>query len=103
MTPEVRTKAVKLLLSAPEDSHLSVYYASGSRSAAAKDLELFMIASTWSDIIRNRDFKVRFEKYHKGAWHYADIFWKQINGKAEIMENRSDGQAIANFMISRKT
>jgi len=95
MTPEVRTKAVKLLLSAPEDSHLSVYYASGSRSTAAKELELFMIASTWSDIVRNRDFKVRFEKYHKGTWHYADIFWKQINGKAEIMENRSDGQAIA--------
>ena len=95
MTPEVRTKAVKLLLSAPEDSHLSVYYASGSRSTAAKELELFMIASTWSDIVRNRDFKVRFEKYHQGTWHYADIFWKQINGKAEIMENRSDGQAIA--------
>ena len=95
MTPEVRAKAVKLLLSAPEDSHLSVYYASGSRSTAAKELELFMIASTWSDIVRNRDFKVRFEKYHQGTWHYADIFWKQINGKAEIMENRSDGQAIA--------
>ncbi|MBA2736768.1 MAG: S1/P1 nuclease [Pyrinomonadaceae bacterium] len=95
MTPEVRTKAVKLLLRAPEDSHLSVYYASGSRSTAAKELELFMIASTWSDIVRNRDFKVRFEKYHQGTWHYADIFWRQINGKAEIMENRGDGQAVA--------
>ncbi len=95
MTPEVRTKAVKLLLRAPEDSHLSVYYASGSRSAAAKDLELFMIASTWSDIIRNRSFEVRYNKYHQGTWHYADIFWKQINGKAEIMENRGDGQAVA--------
>ncbi|HXH69308.1 MAG TPA: S1/P1 nuclease [Pyrinomonadaceae bacterium] len=95
MTPEVRAKAVNLLLSAPEDSHLSVYYAAGSRSASAKELELFMIASTWADIIRNRDFKVRFEKYNQGPWHYADIFWKQTNGKAEIMENRSEGQAIA--------
>ncbi|HXG83932.1 MAG TPA: S1/P1 nuclease, partial [Pyrinomonadaceae bacterium] len=94
MTPEVRAKAVKLLLNAPEDSHLSVYYPSGSRSAAAKELELFMVASTWSDIIRNRDFKARYEKYHQGPWHYADIFWKQSSGKAEIMENRSEGLAI---------
>ncbi len=94
MTPEVRAKAIKILLAAPEDSHLSVYYPSGSRSAAAKELELFMVASTWSDIIRNRDFKVRYEKYHQGPWHYADIFWRQTNGRAEIMENRSEGLAI---------
>lgn len=94
MTPEVRAKAIKILLAAPEDSHLSVYYPAGSRSAAAKELELFMIASTWADIIRNRDFKIRFEKYHQGSWHYADIFWRQKDGKEEILENRSEGQAI---------
>ncbi len=94
MTPEVRAKAVKLLFAAPEDSHLSVYYPAGSRSAAAKELELFMIASTWADIIRDRDFKIRFEKYNQGPWHYADIFWKQTGGKAEILENRSEGLAI---------
>ncbi len=95
MSPEVRAKAVKLLLAAPEDSHLSVYYPSGSRSKETKELELFMVASTWSDIIRNRDFKVRYEKYNQGPWHYADIFWKQTGGKAEMMENRSEGLAIA--------
>jgi hypothetical protein len=94
MSPEAQAKAVKLLLAAPEDSHLSVYYAAGSRSKEAKELELFMVASTWSDIIRNRDFKVRYEKYNQGPWHYADIFWKQIGGKAEIMDNRSEGLAI---------
>lgn len=94
MMPEVRAKTVKILLAAPEDSHLSVYYPAGSRSAAAKELELFMIASTWADIIRDRDFKVRFEKYNQGPWHYADIFWQQTNGKAEILENRSEGAAI---------
>jgi hypothetical protein len=95
MSPVVRSRAVKLLLAAPEDSHLSVYYPAGSRSKEAKELELFMVASTWSDIIRNRDFKVRFEKYNQGPWHYADIFWKQSGGKAELMENRSEGLAIA--------
>jgi len=95
MLPEAREKAVKLLLAAPEDSHLSVYFLSGSRSQEAKELELFMIASTWADIIRNRDFKVRFEQYHQGPWHYADIFWRQTGGKAEMLENRSEGLAIA--------
>ncbi len=95
MSPEVRAKAIKLLLAAPEDSHLSVYYPAGSRSIEAKELELFMVASTWSDIIRDRDFKVRFEKYNQGPWHYADIFWKQTGGKAEMMDNRSEGLAIA--------
>lgn len=96
MTPEARARAAKILLEAPEDSHLSVYYPAGSRSASAKELELFMVASTWADIIRNRDFKVRYEKYHRGAWHYADIFWRQTSGgAAEMLENRSEGEAIA--------
>jgi len=95
MSPAAKTKAVKLLLAAPEDSHLSVYYPAGSRSKEAKELELFMVASTWSDIIRSRDFKVRYEKYNQGPWHYADIFWKQTGGKAEMMGNRSEGLAIA--------
>ena len=95
MSPEAREKAVKLLRAAPEDSHLSVYYLSGSRSEAARELDLFMIASTWADIIRNRDFKVRFEKYNQGPWHYANIFWRQTSGKPLILANRSEGEAIA--------
>lgn len=94
MLPQTREKAVKLLLAAPEDSHLSVYFPSGSRSREARELELFMIASTWADIIRNRDFKVRYEKYNQGPWHYADIFWRQTNGAAERLEKRSEGLAI---------
>lgn len=103
MTTETRAKTAKLLLNAPEDSHLSVYYPSGSRSVSAKELEHFMIASTWSDIVRNRDFKVRYEKYHRGPWHYADIFWKQLEGKAQIMENRSEGLAIEKLYDFEKT
>lgn len=94
MTPEVRAKAIKLLRGAPEDSHLGVYYPAGSRSSSAKELELFMIASTWPDIIRNQDFKVRFDKYHKGPWHYAGILWKQEAVNAVREQAVSDGLAI---------
>jgi hypothetical protein len=94
MTPAARARSISLLRRAPEDSHLAVYYASGSRSNSAKELELFTIASTWPDIVRNRDFPVRYEKYNKAPWHYADILWRQQNGQAQLEEMHSDGQAI---------
>ena len=94
MSPEAREKAINLLLAAPEDSDLSVYYLSGSRSREAKELDLFMIAATWSDIVRNKNFKMRYEKYNQGPWHYGDIFWQQTDGKPLILANRSEGLAI---------
>ncbi len=97
MTPEVREKVVKILLDAPENSDLSVHYdAYNSRSEAVKKRELFMYAAVWSDVIRNKNFAVRYEKYHQGDWHYADIFWKQENGKAVILQNfpEESGKAV---------
>ncbi|MEZ5426748.1 MAG: S1/P1 nuclease [Pyrinomonadaceae bacterium] len=106
MSPEAREKAFELLIKAPEDSDLSVYYnAYESRSAAAKKLELFMMAATWADVIRNRDFKVRYEKYNHSDWHYADIFWKQNGDQAEILENfpEESGKAIPKLSDFEKT
>jgi len=96
MSPTAREKAFKILMSAPEDAHLSVFYLQDSRSVAVKQRELFMIASTWADIIRDRDFKNRYAKYHKGDWHYADTFWRVTNGKVDILENFAEpkGKAV---------
>ena len=96
MSPDVREKVTKILLSAPEDSDLSVFYLPSSRSVEARKRELFMIAATWADIVRDRDFKVRYEKYHKGNWHYADTFWTLENGKVKILENPNEdgGKAV---------
>ena len=91
MSPDVREKAVKILLSAPEDSDLSVFYLQDSRSEAAKKRELFMLASTWADIVRDRKFDVRYKKYHKGNWHYADTFWQTNNGKFEELQGFEEG------------
>lgn len=85
MTPAAREKAIKILLSAPEDSDLSVFYMGDSRSVAAKQRELFIIAATWADIVRDKNFKVRNEKYHHGNWHYEDTFWRDDNGKVELV------------------
>ncbi len=91
MTPEAREAAAKILLSAPEDSDLSVFYMQDSRSVAARQRELFTIAATWADIVRDKKFKLRSSKYHHGKWHYLDTFWREANGKIEIVpELKSD-------------
>lgn len=93
MGAQARERAAKILLSAPEDSDLSVFYLQDSRSTATKQRELFMIASTWADIVRDKNFKVRNQKYHHGTWHYLDTFWRETNGKIEIVpEMKSDEQ-----------
>lgn len=85
MSPQAREKAAMILLSAPEDSDLSVFYLQDSRSTAAKQRELFMIAATWADIVRDKNFKNRYAKYHHGTWHYLDTFWKEENGKVVLV------------------
>jgi hypothetical protein len=93
MNAQARERAAKILLSAPEDSDLSVFYLQDSRSAAAKQRELFMIAATWADIVRDKNFKTRYSKYHHGNWHYLDTFWREVNGKIELVpELKSDEQ-----------
>lgn len=96
MSPQVREHAVKILLSAPEDSHLSALLLQNSRSKEANEREFFMFASTWADIVRDRDFKNRFAKYHKSDWHYADTFWRGADGKVEILNDFEEptGKAV---------
>ena len=85
MTTHSREKRINILLSATEDSDLSLFYLQDSRSAAAKQRELFMIAATWADIVRDKNFKNRYAKYHHGNWHYLDTFWREENGKVELV------------------
>jgi hypothetical protein len=97
MSPQARERVFKILMSAPEDADLSVFYLQDSRSAAAKQRELFMLASTWADIVRDKSFKNRYEKYHKGDWHYADTFWRvTTDGKVDILKDFSEpkGKAV---------
>lgn len=95
MTPAAREQAVKILLAAPEDSDLSVFYLQDSRSAAAKQRELFMIAATWADIVRDKNFKVRMSKYHHGKWHYQDTFWREVDGKVELVTDMKSDEENA--------
>lgn len=104
MSPAARENIIKIMLKAPEESQLAAFYPQDSRSTAAREREFFMIAATWADIVRDRDFPMRY-KFHHGNWHYADTFWRQENGKAVIMENPSEegGKAVEQLFETEKT
>ncbi len=98
MSPQARENVIRILRSAPEDSTLAVYYQPyGAEPDEIRKLEYFMLVPTWADIVR--DFgagspfrnEVRFRKYHKGNWHYDDTFWKQVNGKVEMLTGFPEG------------
>jgi hypothetical protein len=92
MTPEVRERVLHLLRSAPEDAQLSTFYMPyGSRSEEARKREFFMIAATWADIIKDRDFPVRNEKYNHSNWHYHDTLWMEKNGKVIYLPDTGEG------------
>jgi hypothetical protein len=82
MKPETRAKAVALLEAAPPDADLaSLLPADGPQ--AVRERQLFELASTWPDIVRDKNVQARYEKYHHGKWHYINHFWEQApNGTA---------------------
>ena len=92
MTPAVRDAVIKLLTSVPEDSQLGTFYASyGSRTEESRKREFFMLAATWPDIIRDRNFDTRFKKYAHSNWHYTDTPWTEKNGKVEQVVLQGEG------------
>lgn len=85
MTPAAREQAVALLSAAPENSHLLMLLPTDSRELAVRQEQMFIAASTWSDLVRSERFPVRKQTYDRPTWHYTNIFWRQANGKPEIL------------------
>jgi hypothetical protein len=96
MSPTARENVIKILRAAPEDSQLATFYVSyGAEPEETRKREYFMLVATWADIIRDRAFDTRYKNYHKSNWHYADTFWKQVNGKVERLSGFEEGgQAV---------
>lgn len=96
MSPKTRENVIRILRSAPEDSHLAAFYQLyGARKEEDKQLDYFMLVPTWADIVRDPAFPNRHKNYHRGEWHYTSIFWRQVNGKPELIaDKKPDGLAI---------
>ena len=99
MTPAARESVIKILRSAPEDSDISAYYLGGPESEETEKLEYFMLMATWADLIRERSLEARNKKYHHSTGHYDDTFWKQVNGKAEVLPSPEEGGVAVDRLI----
>lgn len=92
MSTQVRENVIRILRAAPEDSQLATFYKSyGPEPEETRKREYFMFVPTWADVVRDRAFETRYKKYHKGNWHYSDTFWKQVNGKIEVLSGFEEG------------
>jgi len=100
MTPIAREAVIRILRSGPEDSNLPAYYAQyGSEPEEMRKLEYFMLMASWADIVRDRSLDTRYKKYHHSNWHYDDTFWRQVEGRVEMLPKPDDsGQAIAKLI-----
>jgi hypothetical protein len=68
----------------------------GPRSEEAKRADYFIFVPTWADLLGNRAFPVRYEKYHKSNWHYSDTYWRSVDGKVVVITDRQpDGLGTA--------
>ncbi|MCA1608099.1 MAG: S1/P1 nuclease, partial [Acidobacteria bacterium] len=96
MAPQARDNVIRVLRTAPEDSHLSAFYmAYGPEPEAVRKREYFELVTTWADIIRDRAFDNRYKKYHRSNWHYDDFFWRQTASGIELVKEAEEGgQAV---------
>jgi hypothetical protein len=78
MQPRTRERAVALLLGAPPDADLANLLPADGRPLGERQRELFELASTWPDLVRDAGHAARKAKYDHPAWHYVDWYWDLI-------------------------
>jgi hypothetical protein len=105
MTQQTRDNVIRILRAAPEDSQIATFYPIyGIMPEDLKRMEYFYIVPTWADMIRERSFPVRYRKYHHSNWHYDDTFWREVNGKVELVNmNDEGGLALQQLAWADKT
>lgn len=101
LTPTAKENIMSILKKAPDDSDLMEMYDKDSEYA---DKYYFMNAAYWPDLVRNRDEKNRYEKYHKGTWHYVGTYWKQTkNGPVNAEGFVDDEHIVERISYFRET
>lgn len=84
MTPEARAAVSRILERAPVRSDLlDLRPASGEHAGMIQ----FIRSSYWPDIVRDRDYPERYERYHHGQWHYTNVFWEETADGYRIRED----------------
>jgi|RhiMethySRZTD1v2_1073278.scaffolds.fasta_scaffold116629_3 hypothetical protein len=96
MTPQTRETVIRILRAAPEDSNIAAFFpVYGIEPEDVRKMNYFVLIPTWADMVRERSFPVRYQKYHHSNWHYYDTFWSEIDGKIVILPPPEEtGQAV---------
>jgi hypothetical protein len=82
MRPATRERAVALLAAVPADADLALPPADPPRPAEERGRELFALAATWPDIVRDAAHAERKARYDHPTWHYMSWFWDVQEGGA---------------------
>ena len=94
LTETAKMNIMKIMQEAPDDSDLLSFFDPDNPNA---EKSYFMGASYWPDVVRDRDVRARWEKYHKGPWHYVGTYWKETeNGPVD-----TDGFVDKEHVIER--
>jgi hypothetical protein len=100
MKPQTRESVIALLEAAPPDAGLLDLFANDLRPLPARQREFFLRTSTWADIIRDRNFPERRDKYHQSPWHYINFFWELPHPNAKP-KDRKDMQPEPQNVVER--
>jgi acid phosphatase len=82
MSPATQQKAIAILKNAPSDACLLELFPTDARPLAERQREFFMRAATWPDVVRpkGQNDPRACTRFHQGAWHFVDRFWKGVSG-----------------------
>ncbi len=88
MTPEARARVIQILKHAPIRSDLRSMLPNDGRPASIREMEYFVHAAVWPDVVRDRDAAERYARYHHPTWHYTNVFWEHApNGSVRIRDD----------------
>ena len=96
MTPEARAEAVRLLRHTSLRSGLHALAAESTGGTYAE--RLFLEASVWSDVVRDRDHQERYRRYHRGPWHYTGYYWDEEGPEGAPRTRQDMGPAPQNVV-----
>jgi hypothetical protein len=101
LTPTAKKNIMAILKKAPKDSDLVEFY---DEKSEHPDKYYFMNAAYWPDVVRDRDEQARYNKYHKGPWHYVGTYWKSTeNGPVNATGFVDDEHIVERITYFRKT
>jgi hypothetical protein len=94
MTPHARARAIAILRGASHDTGLQG--AVTGPLSERQQMELFVFAATWPDVVRDTAQSLRMEKYHHPTRHFLDTFWMQSTdfGPVQPSPLRSEGDLV---------